>query len=42
MDVNISVEVQAKSSDGFDETVQRTIKENCNVLRFGSAEFEEE
>jgi len=42
VDVNISVEVQAKSSDGFDETVQRTIKENCNVLRFGSAEFEEE
>ena len=42
VDVSISVEIQAKSKDGFDESLQRTIKENCNVLRFSSSEFEEE
>tara|TARA_R110001592_G_scaffold143304_1_gene366019 strand:+ start:69236 stop:72085 length:2850 start_codon:yes stop_codon:yes gene_type:complete len=40
--VKISVEIEATSRDGFDETMQRTVKENCNVLRFNSAEFEEE
>lgn len=42
VDVSISVEIQALSSDGFDESTQRTVKENCNVLRFGSSEFEEQ
>ncbi|PKG93151.1 ATP-binding protein [Paraglaciecola sp. MB-3u-78] len=42
VDVSITVEIQAKSKDGFDEAMQRTIKENCNVLRFSSAEFEED
>lgn len=42
VEVSISVEIQAKSKDGFDESLQRTIKENCNVLRFSSSEFEEE
>ncbi len=41
VDVSISVEIQAKSRIGFDEALQRTIKENCNVLRFSNAEFEE-
>ncbi len=41
VDVTISVEIQANTKDGFDESLQRTIKENCNVLRFGSSEFEE-
>ena len=40
VDVEISIEVRATSRDGFDESVQRTIKENCNVLKFGNAEFE--
>lgn len=40
VEVTISVEIQAKSKDGFDEALQRTIKENCNVLGFSSAEFE--
>lgn len=40
VDVEISIEVRAASRDGFDESVQRTIKENCNVLKFGNAEFE--
>lgn len=41
VDVEISVEIQAKAKSGFDESVQRAVKENCNVLRFGSAEFED-
>lgn len=42
VDVTISVEIAAKSSAGFDEGLQRTVKENCNVLRFSNAEFEED
>lgn len=42
VEVSISVEIQARSRDGFDEALQRTIKENCNVLKFSSSEFEEE
>lgn len=42
VEVTISVEIEARARDGFDDSLQRTIKENCNVLRFGSAEFEEE
>ena len=41
IDVSISIEVQAESLKGFDEGLQRTIKENCNVLKFKNAEFEE-
>lgn len=42
VDVKISVEIQAGSNrEGFDESMQRTIKENCNVLKFSNAEFEE-
>lgn len=41
VDVKISVEIEATSADGFDESLQRTVKENCSVLRFDSSEFEE-
>lgn len=41
VDVTISVEIEAKSRDGFDEALQRTVKENCNVLQFSNAEFED-
>lgn len=41
VEVSISVEIQTSFKDGFDEALQRTIKENCNVLNFSSAEFEE-
>ena len=40
--VKISVEIQAESTNGFDEKIQRTVKENSNVLRFKNAEFEKE
>jgi predicted AAA+ superfamily ATPase len=39
--VEINIEIQADDSNGFDEALQRTIKENCNVLKFNSAEFED-
>ncbi len=42
VDVTISVEIEARSNAGFDDGLQRSIKENCNVLRFSNAEFEEE
>lgn len=42
VDVTISVEIEARKKDGFDESLQRTIKENCNVLKFKSSEFEED
>ena len=42
VEVKISIEIQATSTrGGFDEAMQRSIKENCNVLKFGNAEFEE-
>lgn len=43
VDVKISVEIQATSNrDGFDDALQRSVKENCRVLKFGNAEFEQE
>ncbi|HDY8039947.1 TPA: ATP-binding protein [Vibrio vulnificus] len=41
VEVTISIDIQAHAKDGFDEALQRTIKENCSVLRFNSSEFEE-
>ena len=40
--VQINIEIQANNKDGFDQNLQRTIKENCNVLKFNSAEFEDD
>lgn len=42
VEVTISVEIEARKKEGFDESLQRTIKENCNVLKFSSSEFEED
>jgi hypothetical protein len=39
--VAISVGIIAKRSDVLDEPLQRAVKENCSVLRFSTAEFEE-
>ena len=38
--VRIAIEIQADSPTGFDDGLQRAVKENCNVLKFKSAEFE--
>ncbi len=40
--LRISVEVEADAASvGFDDGLQRTIKENCSALKFRNAEFEE-
>ena len=41
VEVNIAVEIQAAGNKGFDDKIQRIIKENCNVLKFKQAEFDE-
>lgn len=41
VDVQISVEIRANSNKGFDANLQRAIKENCSMLKFNNAEFEE-
>ena len=38
--VKIAIEIQAESAAGFDDGLQRAVKENCHVLRFKNAEFE--
>lgn len=38
--VRIAIEIQAETSAGFDDGLQRSVKENCSVLKFKSAEFE--
>ncbi|MBZ4685271.1 MAG: putative ATPase [Desulfomicrobiaceae bacterium] len=40
VNIRISVEIDAQSVSGFDEGVQRTVKENCAVLQFKYAAFE--
>ena len=39
--VKIAIEIEAEAAAGFDDSLQRVVKENCNVLRFKNAEFEE-
>ncbi len=39
--VRITVDINAGSVAGFDSEVQRVVKENCSVLGFKSAEFED-
>jgi hypothetical protein len=41
-EVTITVEVQARSAIGFDEGVQRAVRENCKTLKFSSFDFEVE
>ncbi|MCE5361347.1 MAG: ATP-binding protein, partial [Acidithiobacillus sp.] len=38
--VKIAIEIQAEATTGFDDGLQRAVKENCSVLRFKNAEFE--
>ena len=40
--VEVTIEIQAKVSDGVPEDVVRTVTENCRTLRFTSQGFEEE
>ncbi len=40
--VNVTVEIEARTRDGFEAGLLRTIKENGGVLKFRSANFEQE
>ena len=40
LDVSISVDIHVSNPAGFDDAVQRSVKENCNVLKIQPAEFE--
>ena len=40
--MTVTVEIHASSSSGFDDNTQRAVRENCRMLRFTSAEFEDE
>ena len=42
VEVTISVDIHADSQADFDEGLQRAVRENCQVLKFKSTEFEEE
>ena len=39
--VRIKIDIEAETTDPFDDQVQRIVKENCNQFRFGNAEFED-
>lgn len=39
--VRITVDIEAENASGFDANIERAVKENCGVLRFKSAQFEE-
>lgn len=41
VNVIISVEITAEANEGFDESTQRTVRENCHQLKFTSSEFED-
>ncbi|MGQ9896726.1 MAG: ATP-binding protein, partial [Acidobacteriota bacterium] len=40
VNVSIAIEIQAESSTGFDDGLQRAVKTNCDALKFRCAEFE--
>lgn len=42
VEVEISLDIRARKASGFDEKLQRVIKENSNMLKFSAAEFDEE
>jgi uncharacterized protein len=42
VDVKVTVEIEARYRDGFSTSLQRTVKENCGVLRFRTSVFEKD
>jgi uncharacterized protein len=40
--VSITVDIEARRDEGFEQKTVRTVRENANVLKFMTAEFEEE
>jgi hypothetical protein len=42
VEVKLTVEIEARSRDGFSQSIQRTVKENCGVLKFRTSDFEKD
>ena len=42
VELEVRVEITARTPDGFDEAKIRTVKENATVLRFDDAGFEQD
>jgi hypothetical protein len=40
--VEVAVEIQARREAGFEEALQRTVRENANTLGFDNHSFEED
>jgi hypothetical protein len=40
--LSITVEIEARSVPGFESGLQRTVRENCGVLKFTAANFEQD
>ncbi len=38
--VRIAIDIEANDAAGFDDALQRAVRENCKVLKFKNAEFE--
>ena len=38
--VRITIDIEAETGSGFDDSIQRAVKENCHALKFKNAEFE--
>ncbi len=39
--VKLKLDIEAEAADGFDENIQRAVRENCGTLNFKEAEFNE-
>ncbi len=40
--VRLKLDIEADSMEGFDENIQRAVRENCGTLNFSQADFDEE
>ncbi|SKA70033.1 ATP-binding protein [Desulfobaculum bizertense] len=41
VNVRVKLDIEADASEGFDDNVQRAVRENCSTLDFKEAEFED-
>ena len=39
--VRISVEIEAEATSGFDDGIQRSVRENCDQLKFKNKSFDD-
>ncbi len=40
VEITVTIDIQAHSEKGFDDKLQRAVKENCGVLKFKACDFE--